>query len=322
MLIKELKNCKTKQTVNVKGLIKQIDVNQTKNGKDFTAVVLQDKTGNIIARKWDRELIGVWKEGDIVDAVIETSFYGENNSFISFNLKSGTLLNNEDSKNYENAFTPEIDKMKEYLRETIAEIYQLNPAMKEVINPLFNQIDTNGDFFKVPAAKSMHHDGKGGLLFHTTSILHHVSKLADSAEECYGEKVDRALLYTAVILHDFFKIREYNLNEAGGADVTKYALTGHIGEAIKYIGWLEYTNAIDKELSLRLAHIVEAHHGKLEWGSPVVPMTIEAFIMFIGDFFDSRMYMYKSDYNRLEENELSSQYSKGLETYVYRPGNR
>ena len=76
MLIKELKNCKTKQTVNVKGLIKQIDVNQTKNGKDFTAVVLQDKTGNIIARKWDRELIGVWKEGDIVDAVIETSFYG------------------------------------------------------------------------------------------------------------------------------------------------------------------------------------------------------------------------------------------------------
>ena len=312
MLIKEIKRLDSEENVTVKALITQIKTTVSLRGNEYVSITLQDSTDSIQAKMWDTKIVNVWKEGDIIEADLKTSFYGDDRK-ISFIVNSGTVLD------YDNSFTPEFEQMKEYLKEKILEIYNGNPVMKKVLDPLFKEVDKNGDFFNYPAGMAMHHEGKYGLLYHTTSILKHISRLADSAEECYQEKVDRPLLYTAAIVHDFFKIREYTVNDECRADLSKYILTGHIGEALKYIGWLEYTGAINKELSLQLSHIIEAHHGRIEWGSPVVPMTIEALIMFMGDYFDSRMYMFKAEYRRLNDGQFSAGKNKGLDTIVYKP---
>lgn len=135
-----------------------------------------------------------------------------------------------------------------------------------------------------PAAKSIHHACRGGLLEHVTSMI----ELAARVAEHYGD-LDRDLLLLGVLFHDLGKLRELGAMPAN--DYTKEGrLIGHIVLGRDLLR--ERCAAIPgfpADLQLLLEHLVLSHQGTREFGSPVEPMTPEALVLHFIDDLDSKL---------------------------------
>jgi 3'-5' exoribonuclease len=150
-------------------------------------------------------------------------------------------------------------------------------------------------FQKMPAAQNFHHSYTCGLLEHVWSMTRIASFLADHYSKYYDElnpPLNRGVIIAATILHDIGKLRELEYHPVEAKYTTEGRLIGHILMGRDIVR--EAASRIDgfqKELLLLLEHAILAHHGKLEFGSPVQPLTLEALIVSYIDDLDSKLNM-------------------------------
>ena len=139
--------------------------------------------------------------------------------------------------------------------------------------------------FKVaPAAKGIHHAWLGGLCEHTLSVLQLGWRICD-----HYPQLDRDLITAGALLHDFGKAREISA-EPGFEYTDEGKLVGHLVLTCQLIR--EKAARIDgfpPELEFRITHLVVAHHGRLEYGSPREPATLEAMVVHALDELDTRV---------------------------------
>ena len=159
------------------------------------------------------------------------------------------------------------------------------------------------EFARYPAAKSMHHGFVSGLLMHTLSML----RLADRIADLYPTVIDRDLLLTGTLLHDFAKAREFTLSPLGlVADYSPEGqLLGHL-----YMGAMDAAETakelgIPEEKSLLVQHMIVSHHGVREYGAITVPATAEAELLSYLDLIDSRMEIYWENLADVEPGQFS-----------------
>lgn len=142
-------------------------------------------------------------------------------------------------------------------------------------------------FSTIPAAKSVHHAFVHGLLMHTANML----KTADFLSGLYAGVVDRSLLLTGTLLHDFGKRDEFVFSELGL--VTEYSvrgqLLGHLVMGADAVAEACRELEIPEEKSMLLRHMLLSHHGEPEWGAAIRPMCAEAELLSYIDLIDSRM---------------------------------
>ncbi len=132
------------------------------------------------------------------------------------------------------------------------------------------------------AATAVHHAFKGGLLNHTYELLHMLSGLYPTLPPL---KLERCVI--AILFHDYGKLKEYDENMEG----TKYMyLMGHTYISAHVLHNKLNAAGISNEETIRIVHCVLAHHGKLEYGSPVVPCTQEALIIHYIDNISAHTY--------------------------------
>jgi 3'-5' exoribonuclease len=159
-----------------------------------------------------------------------------------------------------------------------------NPDLKRLLAALLDDPVLAQAFREAPAAKQLHHAWLGGLLEHVVSLC----TLADRVAPHYP-MLDRDLLLTGVILHDIGKIRELSW-EIGFEYTIEGVLLGHI-----QIGTALAERAIDSlpnfppRLKTLVLHMILSHHGKLEFGSPKLPMIPEALVLNFLDDLDAKM---------------------------------
>lgn len=169
----------------------------------------------------------------------------------------------------------------------------------------------------IPAAKSVHHSFLSGLLMHTSNML----RAADFLSGLYGNIIDRSLLLTGTLLHDFAKEREFTFSSLG--IVTDYSvkgqLLGHLvmgaqeaAEAAREVGMPE-------EKSLLLQHLILSHHGEPEFGAAVKPVCAEAELLSYIDLIDSRMEIYEESLADVPEGTFSSRIF-ALDRKIYHHG--
>lgn len=146
-------------------------------------------------------------------------------------------------------------------------------------------VDRYADRFRVwPAAVTVHHDYRSGLLEHVLKIIEVVVAQADA----YG--VSRDLLIAGAILHDIGKLEELSYSLA-----TEYTIEGNlvghitIGVGIVRDAAREIPD-FPPDVLLQLEHLILSHHGSRENGSPVEPMTVEAFILAAADDLDAKIH--------------------------------
>lgn len=257
---------------------------ETRNGKPYDNVLLQDKTGILDGKVWDPNSQGIadYDEKDFIEVYGEIISYNGN---LQMNIKQ---IRKVDEGEYEPAdYMPTTEKSVDGMYEELtAYIRQIsNPYLKQLLEYFFvNDSEFIKRFKGHSAAKTVHHGFAGGLLEHTLSVLH----LCEYFVGAYPI-LNRDLLFTAAMCHDIGKTRE--LSAFPDNDYTDEGqLIGHIVIGVEMIG--EAVRSIPDfpvQLANELKHCVIAHHGELEYGSPKKPALLEAVALNFADNTDAHM---------------------------------
>ena len=158
-------------------------------------------------------------------------------------------------------------------------------------------------FRTIPAAKSVHHSFLSGLLMHTLNMLH----LADFLSAQYADTVNRSLLLTGTLLHDFAKEQEFTFSELGLVTdySTKGQLLGHLVMGAQEVAAIAAELDLPEEKATLLEHLILSHHGQPEFGAAVLPQCAEAELLSLVDQIDSRMEIYREVLAPLKAGEFS-----------------
>ena len=167
-----------------------------------------------------------------------------------------------------------------------------------------------------PGAKSIHHAYAGGLLEHTLAIM----RICRAMAELYPQ-VDREVLLVGALCHDLGKA--FELSHGISREYTDAGrLLGHIQIGLEVLEpFLRKVKDLPEELAMHLKHLVIAHHGELEFGSPSRPQTVEAFILHFADNMDSKINTVQNALTTPggEDMEGWSEYHRTLGRYLFQP---
>lgn len=256
----------------------------TKNGKPYDNVILQDKTGQIDAKIWEPNSMGIddFDAMDYVDVVGDVTCY---NGALQVSIKRVRKVSEGeyDVKDYLPCTNKDVEEMYKELVSLIGSVK--NIYLNRLLKNFFVE---NGDFVtkfkKHSAAKSVHHSFVGGLLEHTLSV----TKMCDYYAKTYSA-INRDLLLTAAMFHDMGKI--YELSEFPINDYTDEGqLLGHIVMGVELIGAeIRKIDGFPTALANQLKHCILAHHGEYEYGSPKKPAIIEALALNMADNTDAKL---------------------------------
>ncbi|MHC4139665.1 MAG: 3'-5' exoribonuclease YhaM family protein [Planctomycetota bacterium] len=292
-------------------LVQNKDLRTTKNGSLYIQAQLSDRTGMIDARMWDASTPFFESLGNDTFLRIKgrTEVYQNKIQLI---IKHISKTDQEDIKleDYLPGTEQDVNKMFSELKQIVSSIKQ--PHLKNLLNLFFSDKDFCKGFCSAPAAVQYHHAFLGGLLEHTLSV----AKLGDIIAPLYPS-LNRDLLICGIILHDIGKISELcyekNFHYSDEGQLIGHLITGvlMIEEKAKQI------DDFPKTLLNLLRHLILSHHGEYEWGSPKLPMTLEALALHYLDNIDAKIHAFNkailsdkdpSDnwtiYNRMLERKL------------------
>lgn len=285
-------------------------------GSEYLELKLADASGDLKAFLWDVRAI----EGDM-EAIRADAFLWVKGSVTSYNgrlqLKLDKVRYAADAEVGDFArFFPvsarPVPEMLEELDGLLASVK--DPWIGRLLSDLFvADAELRAAFAQAPAAKSMHHVCLGGLLEHTLSV----AGMAERACGHYGN-LNRDLVLAGVLLHDVGKTAELSYQRSFGyTDAGN--LLGHIAMEAEWISRAAgRIPGFPEELRLQILHIVLSHHGRLEFGSPVLPKTPEALLVHYLDDLDGKLeVMFRAQRDETGGGAWSP-FSRALERMIYR----
>jgi 3'-5' exoribonuclease len=292
--------------------VRAADVRQRRGGGPYLAVSLGDRTGEVTALVWQNvdRLRNVLEPGNVVAIQGQVQRYHQQLQVV---VRQAEVLAPEsvDQELFVRSSSVDPALLWSRLTTLIEEIE--DPHIRQLLFRIFSDPEVERLFREAPAARSMHHAFRSGLLEHTVSV----TTLARSLASHYGLNAD--LVVAGALLHDLGKIWELEI----GASI-EYTddgrLVGHIPmETIfveKKIGELEVFPA---EIRRQLLHILLSHHGEYGYGSPRRPKTPEALLVHMTDNMDSKMAgMLEAIAAEGSDDEAWTPYSRILERHIYR----
>lgn len=255
-----------------------------KTGKEYFNVQLQDKTGVIDAKIWDvnQPSIDEFKAGDF--ALVEGDVISYNNQL---QVKVARLKIADKSEFVASDYfaTSKFDKneMLETLDKFISEVKNKNYNM--LLKAFFvDDKEFREKFSNHQGAKSIHHSFVSGLLEHTL----HTAKLARLIAKSYDD-INIDLVITASLLHDIAKMIEissYPVNEYTDEGM----LIGHIVLSYDLVkSKMNSIKGFNENEKNELLHCILSHHGSTEFGSPKLPMLMEAYVVSQADNIDAKL---------------------------------
>lgn len=263
-------------------LVKYISTAEGKDGKSYLNIILADKSGEIEARKWHGAelVIGQIRSGDIV--VVNgkmNAFQGRLQMIVTEITKLNDNQINRDDYIQKAGSAPE--KMYNELLaivETLEEVY-----IKDLLLSILHDPEIARRLKIWQAGKSIHHAYQSGLLEHILSC----ATLGVQLSPHY--KVNTSYVVAGCILHDLCKI--YELTEGPVVDYTEEGkLVGHLVKGLEIVDhFAGKMKHFPYNMKMHLKHILLAHHGEYEYGSPKIPNTSEAFLVHLIDLMDSKM---------------------------------
>jgi 3'-5' exoribonuclease len=256
----------------------------TKQNKPYLNLILGDKTGQMESRVWDPgdpRIAREFERGDLVKVRGCVSRFDDRMQLKVDQLRRAQA-GEADKMDMLPATTRDVGELWCELEKNVASL--TNPHLKMLLEALLGDAAIARAYREAPAARQLHHAWLGGLLEHVVSLL----GLADRVAAHYP-MLDRDLLISGVILHDIGKIRELEW-EMGFDYTVEGVLLGHIQMGVDLV---EKTIAslpgFPDRLRTLVLHMILSHHGKLEFGSPKLPMIPEALVLNVLDDLDAKM---------------------------------
>lgn len=293
-------------------LVKSLKTNETRAGKPYLVLTVMDKTGELSGPIWDdiEERKKLCIPGEILSLSGVVQSYRN-----ALQLKIDGICRPETKVDYGD-FLPtspyDREEMGRELKKIIRKV--TNPYLKELLGSFFGDTGLWQRFQNGPAAKGIHHAYMGGLLEHCLSV----SRIASFMAEHYPG-VDKSLLITGALLHDIGKLEELELLNGLVEYTSRGRLQGHlvIGSEMVADAAKKIKN-FPQELLLQVQHLILSHHGRQEFGSPTVPMTVEALLLSYLDDLDAKMNVTEQLRAKIDNDEMIwTDYQRSMERFLF-----
>jgi len=277
-------------------MVKEHTVKTKKAGGEFAQLKLRKQNFEIIAMDWNFKPENILQSGQIIEVRAEV---GEYNGEPQLNLKAMTIIEDANMADFMPSTYKDLKLLKIDLRDLI------NRIEDRSLQTLVQTIWDRDGMLEHPAAKAVHQAYLHGLLEHSV----HVTQIAYNTSLMY-EDIDTDILLAGALLHDIGKM--YELEVLPSCEYTDAGqLLGHI-----YMGAEIIRTTLERRPDLKisktklnlLTHIILSHHGLLEYGSPVVPKTVEAQIVHQADMMDVKVTIIQQE-RRAHENS-TQKYTK------------
>ena len=311
--VKQLRDYQVDERMDIFVLLKEVDPRVTQQGKRYLAVSVADRSMEIRGMKWDatQEEADTLQAGMVIFMTAVRQVYQDKPQLKILAMRPTRVGEPQDPSDFMNAAPMKASEMEE---EVSALIFQItNATWQRIVRHLLSKY--HDEFYKYPAAKSNHHAFAGGLGFHSLSI----ARLAQAIVKQYPG-VNASLLYAGALLHDLGKVIELT-----GPIATQYTTAGNLIGHIVLIDEQLVLAANELHLDLYsedmlvLRHTVLAHHGLMEYGSPVRPLIKEANILHQLDELDANMQSFDNALAETEPGEFSQRQWALDNRNVYKP---
>ena len=327
--IREVKQLPKNSDFILRGSVSKLTRRVDRNNNPFWEMTISDSSGDLDGKVWavstwwntqggdkfpiDPDNCGLRFEGASVEIEGRTAEFREQ---LQYNFNNIYYLDQTDYPPH--MFSKRSPVKPEFLEETfrslIAEVKRED--LRKFLDAVFF---TRGlwDKFKVwPAAITLHHAYTGGLLVHSVSVALGARDIAKHYAD-FKIPVDMDLVIAGSLLHDIGKIEAYTI-----APVPQVTTKGNVLEhiALGYNMFVKYAEleGLSEDLTLALGHILISHHGRLEYGSPVMPATPEAMIVNAADDLDFKVSYWKSQIDAINPQSDITDYLPLIERRFWR----
>ncbi len=290
-------------------LIRKLSERPTKTGNSFLSVELGDKTGtfncNCFSDNPSYEFFKALKEGAVVRIEAKVDYYQNRFSprlLRAEEINPEQLADSALMANLVETAPEDADKLWTEFQEHIASITHtdLRATVQAVIDEIADSFRT------APAALSMHHAYRHGLLEHTC----HMARACKALAPLYPE-IDADLAMAGILLHDTGKVIEYQ-GALSTARSRRGILQGHVVLGYQLARKAGIKSKLNPDLLERLEHIILSHQGELEWGAAAIAATPEAVFVAKIDDLDAKMGMVQRLLRQAGENDEFSDKHLGL----------
>ena len=285
----------------------------TDKGLSYLNVTFQDKSGTIEAKKWDAsdDDLRVLAPGSVVlvDGIVNLYKNQPQLKVVGISKLDPKEI---DMSNFARVSPIPLEELKARLDKYLSSFKDkdVEKVTKAVISHFYDR------YITYPGAVKVHHEFGSGILHHSLFM----ADVADALTKIYTQ-VDRDILVAGALLHDIGKTIEYE-NPVTPVQTAEGKLCGHVA-----IGYAEFKRIVDElhiesEVPLLLEHMILAHHGTLEFGSPVMPATREALLLSEIDMLDSRQMILDKALDQVKDGEFTPRLWMMDDTSFYKPKKR
>lgn len=315
-------------TYNFTVLVTEINERVSKTDKPFIAFSFSDGTDKVSMNFFDKTEAAMTAAGITVGKVVDLTFsvktYQNKKNFIVENI---VLCSDPEAKVERFVQTPPYDindmykKIIDSIKKSTGREYDSStldvPSDDYSAAALTIRIlNKNKEAFcKSSAAHSIHHDLRGGLIYHTFRMVYAAFYLA----KVY-KNINLEILMCGTALHDIGKLIELDTDEFGSADYSVDGrLFGHAVIGMEMVSDEAKNGPYNDEEVRQIRHMIASHHGSLEYGAITTPATPEAFLLHEIDMIDSRMYIFEKEQGKVEPGEMTDRVFALENSTVYKP---
>ncbi len=287
--------------------VQAIKEKETKGGKPYLEWTLADSTGSLTLKVWNNH--PQWQATAEIQAESILHFHGhwtQNQYGVDGKSWKFRFLTEPETAEFLAGDPATREKQEGDYAEILTMLAEVaDPRLKSLSDLFIAQFGPR--FLRTAAAKKNHHARRGGL-------VEHVAQMMRSAKALAGvyPYLNLDLLLVGILFHDSGKLWENSYPETGFNQLHTLhgEMLGHIPLGMELVNklWRDLDHTPWKELSpssedvrLHLLHLIASHHGQLEFGSPTLPRTPEAFILHYIDNIDAKLEMVKDAYQRAQE---------------------
>jgi 3'-5' exoribonuclease len=276
-------------------LVREVERRARRDGEgEYLRLWLGDRTGAVVCMVWDglEELAELTRAGTPVHVSGRYTVHPRFGPQVNLHALQAPAAASFSMRDLLEGPARAVEQMEDEVRELLATIQE--PHLRDLLGRVFSEGSELWAGYRVaPAAKHYHQAYRHGLLEHSLGVAQAVSAVSAT----FGA-VDRDVAVTGALLHDIGKLEAYT-DDPHSIELTDAGkLQGEIA-----LGYYRIRHEIERvagfpaELAQAVLHIILAHHGALEHGSPVVPCTREATLVHMIDNLGGRL----GSFDRLEK---------------------
>ena len=262
-----------------------------RQGNLYLQLTLSDKSGSVNAMQWNanQSVYDSFENGDYVGIKGTTQLFNGNLQIIVQQLKKADE-SRVDEADFVTLTNENIGQLIVQLRQFVDSIS--HPQLQSLCQQYLDSKDIMEKFSQAPAGVKNHHAYQGGLIHHVVSLM----ELAESVVQHYPE-VDRDLVLAGVLLHDLSKTDELAY-ERSLEYTDEGQLVGHLVMGVELLGkqidqWeANQGTTFPNDIAIQLKHMIVSHHGQYDFGSPKLPMTLEALVLHMIDNLDAKVHQF------------------------------